>query len=654
MSSFYSAPLSGVAVQGPQGIPGEQGPPGAPGAPGTPGAAGVDGKTIRYGLVDPTTEGVDGDFYINTVDNKIFGPKANGVWPAGVALSSSSFLQTGTGAVKRTVENKLREPYVSIADYGAVSGSLQAAVATANGNAIQAAINAAISSGIRAVFVPAGVWWSNKPLTISSDITFFGVGANTVNGGAKSEIRFLANTSASDGLNGTTGLKTAITVSSGSSTKIYNFVLRDLSFSAQSSTLEGRDITGLRLSELSDSRIHNCAFTGFDKTLALEGCSRMIIAHNHFGLFARTTSKPTYVISLRDSTYSTTNCTGNHFTDNEIRGTETCTISKVFEIVSSDALYLNHNHMVSYDIGLYIKSRSSGVSGVGDIHSANQYYDACYLHCVLVESEAGDSIIRDLAFSNDYFRGGQEGVNPMIKINNDPAHNVITSITFDSCRIADCKGGPGIAITNPVPQVRNLNIKDCEFRQMNRSSLSASYNFAHVCAINASITGNIFDAQDTTYLSGSGATNGKCVVVSEGTGRYVFSDNTFYTSSSSHDVVTLPAVEGRQVFGNIHNNKYLDNYGGPISNLKEIISGAYYPVVAQTDIGSAPNQVPLNSMLGTMAFQDAEGVAVDRAVVGALNASKLPTYASDAAAGTGGLVAGDVYKTSTGELRIKL
>lgn len=37
-----------------------------------------------------------------------------------------------------------------------------------------------------------------------------------------------------------------------------------------------------------------------------------------------------------------------------------------------------------------------------------------------------------------------------------------------------------------------------------------------------------------------------------------------------------------------------------------------------------------------------------------INFTGLATYADDAAAGTGGLVAGDVYKTLTGELRIKL
>ena len=58
---------------------------GADGVDGTDGSNGTDGKTILNGAVDPTTEGVDGDFYINTATWKIFGPKAT-TWPAGVSM----------------------------------------------------------------------------------------------------------------------------------------------------------------------------------------------------------------------------------------------------------------------------------------------------------------------------------------------------------------------------------------------------------------------------------------------------------------------------------------------------------------------------------------------------------------------------------------
>lgn len=59
---------------------------GAEGAAGSAGADGADGKTILYGTVAPTTEGVDGDFYIRTTTNFIYGPKASGTWPAGTSL----------------------------------------------------------------------------------------------------------------------------------------------------------------------------------------------------------------------------------------------------------------------------------------------------------------------------------------------------------------------------------------------------------------------------------------------------------------------------------------------------------------------------------------------------------------------------------------
>lgn len=47
---------------------------------------GPSGKTILYGTASPTTEGVDGDSYIRTTTNFIYGPKASGTWPAGVSL----------------------------------------------------------------------------------------------------------------------------------------------------------------------------------------------------------------------------------------------------------------------------------------------------------------------------------------------------------------------------------------------------------------------------------------------------------------------------------------------------------------------------------------------------------------------------------------
>jgi hypothetical protein len=53
---------------------------------GIDGEDGEDGNVIIYGTVNPTVQGNDGDSYINTVTNTLFGPKTSGVWPTGIPL----------------------------------------------------------------------------------------------------------------------------------------------------------------------------------------------------------------------------------------------------------------------------------------------------------------------------------------------------------------------------------------------------------------------------------------------------------------------------------------------------------------------------------------------------------------------------------------
>ena len=82
-----------TGLQGPAGAAGPQGPAGATGLQGPAGAAGpqglagTNGNGVLNGASAPTNnQGVDGDFYVNTTTNTLYGPKANGTWPAGVSL----------------------------------------------------------------------------------------------------------------------------------------------------------------------------------------------------------------------------------------------------------------------------------------------------------------------------------------------------------------------------------------------------------------------------------------------------------------------------------------------------------------------------------------------------------------------------------------
>ena len=79
-------PIGSTGPAGPQGATGPQGPIGLTGPAGSNGTSGLDGKTVLNGNSNPTSQGVDGDFYINTSTSMLFGPKANGSWPTGISL----------------------------------------------------------------------------------------------------------------------------------------------------------------------------------------------------------------------------------------------------------------------------------------------------------------------------------------------------------------------------------------------------------------------------------------------------------------------------------------------------------------------------------------------------------------------------------------
>jgi hypothetical protein len=84
-------------IQGVDGAVGPQGPiglTGAAGTNGTNGTNGIDGKTVLNGTTNPiATTGANGDFYINTATNTLFGPKTAGAW-----LATGTSLVGATGA----------------------------------------------------------------------------------------------------------------------------------------------------------------------------------------------------------------------------------------------------------------------------------------------------------------------------------------------------------------------------------------------------------------------------------------------------------------------------------------------------------------------------------------------------------------------------
>lgn len=85
-----------AGAQGPQGTQGPQGPTGATGSTG---AAGANGSMVLNGTGSPADSlGSNGDFYLDTAADVLYGPKASGTWPTpGTSLVGNSGPQGAQG-----------------------------------------------------------------------------------------------------------------------------------------------------------------------------------------------------------------------------------------------------------------------------------------------------------------------------------------------------------------------------------------------------------------------------------------------------------------------------------------------------------------------------------------------------------------------------
>ena len=85
-----TGPAGANGAQGIQGLPGTNGTNGAigpTGPQGIQGIAGTNGAAVLNGTNAPiSSTGANGDFYINTATNTLYGPKVSGAWPAGISL----------------------------------------------------------------------------------------------------------------------------------------------------------------------------------------------------------------------------------------------------------------------------------------------------------------------------------------------------------------------------------------------------------------------------------------------------------------------------------------------------------------------------------------------------------------------------------------
>lgn len=101
-----------------------------------------------------------------------------------VVLAAETFLQSGTGAVSRTWQNKQRD-IVSVRDFGAVgdgiaddTDAIQAALTYA-ATSVQSIITNKVDMVTQAVYIPAGVYKTSAVLVVGEGVTLFGASRST-------------------------------------------------------------------------------------------------------------------------------------------------------------------------------------------------------------------------------------------------------------------------------------------------------------------------------------------------------------------------------------------------------------------------------------------------------------------------------------------
>ena len=120
---------------------------------------------------------------------------------------------------------------------------------------------------------------------------------------------------------------------------------------------------------------------------------------------------------------------------------------------------------------------------------------------------------------------------------------------------------------------------------------------------------------------------GDTFVVDQQTGFVTIDPNSYSTNLVSDLTPELGGdldVLTRNIYSSLGDIGIADafNTGANLLLVRESSLATAYPVVTQYDIGTDPNQVPLNGLLGTMAFQDSDGVNLGTASIGRItNAS---------------------------------
>lgn len=143
------------------------GPTGATGATGAAGTNGVDGHSVLNGGVDPSgATGNNGDFYYNTTSHTLFGPKTAGAWGSGTSLIGPTGPQGPAGSGSGDMLKATYDPTSKNADAFAMDNMVEGATTKIMTSAERTKL-AAIS----------GTNTGDQTITLTGDVSGSGTGS---------------------------------------------------------------------------------------------------------------------------------------------------------------------------------------------------------------------------------------------------------------------------------------------------------------------------------------------------------------------------------------------------------------------------------------------------------------------------------------------
>ena len=161
---WLNAGNTGTEAQFLTALRGATGAQGIQGIAGTNGTNGLDGKTVLNGTQSPTAGiGNNGDFYINTTTNTLFGPKTSGAWGSGVALVGPQ------GAAGTNGKNTLVNTTTEAAGANCATGGTKIEVGIDTNNngvldsgEVNSSLTKYVCNGVSSSSSNHGVWtWTN-------------------------------------------------------------------------------------------------------------------------------------------------------------------------------------------------------------------------------------------------------------------------------------------------------------------------------------------------------------------------------------------------------------------------------------------------------------------------------------------------------------